>query len=146
MSVMWMWGILGLVLLGVEMITGTLFVLWFGIAALCLTCLVWLIPSMNVSIQLFLYAILALGSLFIWRHFYQKSEVNHRIGQAQGEEIGLVGTVIETVTLQKNGKIQFTQGVMGSREWVAISDATIEAGSMAEIMAIEGNTLRVKPK
>jgi inner membrane protein len=146
MSVMWMWGILGLVLLGVEMITGTLFVLWFGIAALCLTCLVWLLPSMSVSIQLFLYAILALGSLFIWRHFYQKSEVNHRIGQAQGEEIGLVGTVIETVTLQKNGKIQFTQGVMGSREWVAISDATIEAGSMAEIVAIEGNTLRVKPK
>lgn len=146
MSVMWMWGILGLVLLGIEMMTGTLFVLWFGIAALCLTFLVWLMPSMSVSIQLFLYVILALGSLIIWRHFYQKTEVNYRIGQAQGEEIGMVGTIIETVSLQKNGKIQFTQGVMGSREWVVISEATIEAGSMAEIVAIEGNTLRVKPQ
>jgi membrane protein implicated in regulation of membrane protease activity len=146
MSVMWMWGILGLVLLGIEMMTATLFVLWFGIAALCLTFLVWLMPSMSVSIQLFLYVILALGSIIIWRHFYQKTEVNYRIGQAQGEEIGMVGTIIETVSLQKNGKIQFTQGVMGSREWVVISEATIEAGSMAEIVAIEGNTLRVKPQ
>jgi len=146
MSVMWMWGVLGLALLGIEMITGTLFVLWFGVAALCMTLLVWLIPSISVSIQLLLFAILSLGSLFVWRHFYQKSEVNHRIGQAQGEEIGLVGTIIEKVSSQKNGKIQFAQGVMGSRVWVATSALTIEAGSLAEIVAIEGNTLSVKPK
>ncbi|MDP2248747.1 MAG: NfeD family protein, partial [Nitrosomonadales bacterium] len=30
----WLWGILGLILLAVEMATGTFYILWFGIAAL----------------------------------------------------------------------------------------------------------------
>lgn len=146
MSVMWLWGILGLTLLAVEMMTGTLFVLWFGIAALALSILVWLVPSMSISIQLLIYAISALGSLFVWRHFYQKSEVIYRTGQAQGDEIGVAGIVIHEISLHKNGTIQFAQGVMGSREWPAVADEHIEAGTLAEIIAIEGNTLRVIKK
>lgn len=146
MNVMWLWGILGLTLLAVEMMTGTLFVLWFGIAALVLTVLVWLVPSLSISVQLLIYAISALGSLFVWRHFYQKSEITYRTGQSQGDEIGLVGIVIHEVSPHHSGTIQFAQGVMGSREWPAVSDEHIEAGILAEIIAIEGNTLRVMKK
>jgi len=34
--------------------------------------------------------------------------------------------------------------VMGSREWVAISDESIESGMQAEVVAIVGNYLRVR--
>jgi membrane protein implicated in regulation of membrane protease activity len=146
MSVMWMWGILGLVLLGIEMMTGTLFILWFGISALILSALVWLMPDIGVSMQLFLYAILSLGSLFVWRHFYAQTDDDSRVGQSQGQEIGVVGTIINVVSPQKNGKIEFSQGVMGSRKWVATSDEALAVGQQAEIIAIEGNTLRVKLK
>jgi len=143
---MWMWGILGLVLLAVEMMIGTMDILWFGIAALIVATLVWLMPEMSVPIQLFLYAFFALGALFIWRYFYKQSDVNPRIGQSQGDEIGKTGIILHEVTPQQTGKIQFTQGIMGSREWPAASDETIEAGTLAEIVAIEGNTLRVVKK
>ncbi|MEY3743223.1 MAG: hypothetical protein RLZZ541_278, partial [Pseudomonadota bacterium] len=34
-------------------------------------------------------------------------------------------------------------GVMGSRIWSAISDESLDVGSSAKIVAVEGNTLRI---
>jgi len=140
---MWIWGALGLVLLGVEMATGTFYVLWFGVAALCVTIAMWLFPNMPNAIQYVMFAALSLGSLAIWRLNYKKTSTNSRVGQSEGEEIGRTGTVIETCSASKSGKISFTQGVMGSREWVAISNETIEIGSNAKVVAVEGNELRI---
>ena len=44
----------------------------------------------------------------------------------------------------QSGRIQFTQGLMGAREWTAVSDEGIEAGAEANVVAVEGNALRVK--
>lgn len=140
---MWIWGALGLVLLGVEMATGTFYVLWFGVAALCVTIAMWLFPNMPNAIQYVMFAALSLGSLAVWRLNYKKTSTNSRVGQSQGEEIGRTGTVIETCSATKSGKISFTQGVMGSREWVATSNETIEIGSNAKVVAVEGNELRI---
>lgn len=140
---MWIWGAIGLILLTVEMATGTFYVLWFGVAALCVAIAMWLFPSMPTAIQFAMFATLSLGSLAVWRFNYKKTERHSRVGQAQGEEIGRIGTVIETASPTQNGKIRFTQGVMGSREWAAVSDETIEAGSDATVVAVEGNALRI---
>lgn len=137
------WGALGLVLIGVEMATGTFYVLWFGVAALCVTIAMWLFPNMPNALQYVMFAALSLGSLAIWRLNYKKTSTNSRVGQSQGEEIGRIGTVIETCSATKSGKISFTQGVMGSREWVAISNETIEIGGNAKVVAVEGNELRI---
>ncbi|MDZ4141161.1 MAG: NfeD family protein [Methylotenera sp.] len=141
---MWVWGVIGLVLLALEMVTVTFYVMWFGVAAIILAVLTWLMPGMSVAVQLFLFAILSIGSLFVWRTYYKKTSSDSRVGQAQGEEIGRVGIIIESVSVAKNGRIQFTQGVMGSREWAAVANEAIEAGTQAEVIAVEGNSLRVK--
>lgn len=140
---MWVWGAIGLILLGVEIATGTFYVLWFGVAALCVAIATWLLPNMSHGLQFAMFAALSLGSLAIWRLNYKKTETHSRVGQAQGEEIGRIGTVIETAGPTQNGKIRFTQGVMGSREWAAVCDETIEAGNDAIVIAVEGNALRI---
>jgi membrane protein implicated in regulation of membrane protease activity len=143
---MWVWGAIGLVLLAVEMATGTFYVLWFGVAALCVAIAMWLFPSMSTAMQYSMFAILSLGSLAIWRLNYKKNSTNSRVGQSQSDEIGRVGTVVETVSIKQNGKIRFAQGLMGSREWAAISEETIEAGSDATVVAIVGNALKISKK
>jgi len=144
LETMWVWGALGIILLAIEiMVAGTLYALWFGVAALCVAVLVWLFPGISYAIQFIIFAVLSLGSLAIWRRYYKKTETHYRVGQAQGEEIGRVGIVIEATSPAKNGAIRFTQGLMGSREWVAISDEPIEVGSNAAVVAVEGNTLRI---
>lgn len=143
---MWVWGAVGLVLLAIEMATGTFYVFWFGIAALCVAVATWLFPNIQQAIQYAMFAVLSLGSLAIWKFNYKKTETHSRVGQAQGEEIGRIGTVVESVSLKQNGKIRFAQGVMGSREWTAISDETIEAGSDAAIVAVVGNALKISKR
>ena len=140
---MWIWGAIGLILLAVEMATGTFYVLWFGVAAICVSIAMWVFPNIHIGIQFAMYAILSLGSLAIWKLHYKKTETHSRVGQAQGEEIGRVGTVIEAAGPTQNGKIRFTQGLMGSREWPAVSNEPIEAGSDATVIAVEGNALRI---
>lgn len=142
----WVWGILGLVLLAIEMVSGTFYILWFGIAALCMSAALWFFPGMSVSLQLFVFAAFSFSSLAIWKLCYKKTSADLRVGQSQGEEIGRSGTITEAVSRKRNGRISFAQGVMGSRDWAAIADEDIEAGADAVITGIEGNALRVRRK
>ena len=91
-----------------------------------------------------MFAALAFSSLAIWKLNYKKTETHSRVGQAQGEEIGRTGTVIEACGPAVNGKIRFTQGLMGSREWPAIANEALAVGADARVIAVEGNTLRVE--
>lgn len=141
---MWIWGALGLVLLTVEMATGTFYILWFGIAALCMAIAMWLFPDIPHALQFIIFAILSFGSLAIWKLNYKKNETHSRAGQSQGLEIGRTGKVIKACGPNQNGKISFTQGLMGSKEWVAVSNETIEIGASAEVIAVEGNSLKIK--
>jgi membrane protein implicated in regulation of membrane protease activity len=143
-STIWIWGILGLVLLAVEMATGTFYILWFGISALCVSLALIIMPNLPLSVQLVMFAALSLSSLAIWKLHYKKEGADLRIGQSQGDEVGRVGTITETVSPRQNGKIVFPQGVMGSREWMAIADHEIAAGEDAAIVRVEGNALRVQ--
>lgn len=140
----WAWGILGLILIAIEMASGTFYILWFGISALCMSVALFLFPGMSAVMQFFLFAALSLSSVVIWKLHYKKAGPDLRVGQSQGDELGRTGTIIEAVSPRRNGRIQFTQGVMGSREWAAISDEELEAGADAMIVGVEGNALRVK--
>lgn len=141
----WLWAILGIVLLSVEMAVGTFDIFWFGVSALCVAIAMWLFPSMAVAAQFSMFAALSFASLAIWRSHYKKNEKHHRVGQSQGQEIGRVGTLAVACGPTQRGKIQFTQGLMGAREWTAISNEAISEGAQAKVVAVEGNALRVKP-
>jgi len=144
-DIFWIWAVLGLVLLAGEMVTGTMYLLWLGISALCLAVAVWLFPTLSTAWQFILFATLAVISLGVWKHYNKKTAIHYRVGQSQGEEIGRVGTIVKTCGPKQNGKIRFTQGVMGSKEWSAISDETIESGQDAKIVAVIGNAVKVTP-
>ncbi len=140
---MWLWGAIGIILLAVEMATGTFYVMWFGVAALCVALVMSLFPDLSVGVQFALFSGLSLSSLAVWRRYYKKTSTDSRVGQSQGEEIGRIGVLVEACGPNQMGRISFTQGLMGSREWSAISDEAIEVGVSATVVAVEGNTLRV---
>lgn len=144
MNAMWIWAALGLVLLAVEMATGTFYVLWLGISALSVAIALWMFPNIPQAMQLAMFAALSISSLAIWKLNYKKHETHSRVGQAQGEEIGRLGTVIEACNTNQVGKIRFTQGLMGAREWAAVSNEAIAKDVEATVVAVEGNQLRIK--
>ena len=143
-NVMWFWAALGLVLLAVEMATGTFYVLWFGISAVSVAIAMWLFPNIPYVMQLAMFVALSISSLAIWKLNYKKHETHSRVGQAQGEEIGRTGTVIMACSPNQVGKIHFTQGLMGAREWAAVSSEPIAKDVEARVIAVEGNQLRIQ--
>lgn len=140
----WWWCGLGLLLVCSEMLLGTLYLLWLGLAALAMAALTLFWPEMSLALQAMNYAVLAVLALVIMRKL-EKRKPDLRVGQAQGEEIGCEGVVTEAISPMQPGKIRFTQGVLGSREWVAYADTTIAVQQAAMIVAVEGNSLRVAP-
>lgn len=144
MTTLWWWCGLGLGLLCAEMLLGTVYLLWLGIAALVMAalCAVWM--EMPLALQALNYAVLAAAALAVMRNI-EKRKPALRVGQAQGEEIGREGQVIVAISPAQPGKIRFSQGVMGSREWVAYADVAIGEQQMARVVAVEGNALRVAP-
>lgn len=144
MTTLWWWCGLGLVLLCLEMATGTLYLLWLGLAALAMAVFNWLLPDMTLALQALDYAVLCAIALGLMRK-YEKRQPALRVGQAQGEEIGRIGEVVVAITPGQPGKIRFSQGVMGSKEWTAYADIAIAEQQSAKIIAVEGNSLRVAP-
>lgn len=145
MDLMWIWAIIGVILIAIEIIAiGSMYVFWFGLAALFMSMLTAIAPSITLSVQIIIYAIASMVSLLIWRKFQKNGDVDSVVGQSRGEEIGRVGTVLTQTGPAVSGLIGFTQGLMGSREWVSVSDCVIEAGEKAKVVAVEGNTLRVE--
>ena len=143
---LWSWAILGLILLGVEMLSGTFYILWFGIAALCVALMLYAFPEATLALQLLAFSLLSLGSLAVWKLKYQNAAPRLRVGQSHDEAIGKFGRMTQSASAEQIGRIAFTIPVMGSREWDAISDEAIEAGAEAQIIGIEGNYLRIKRK
>ena len=138
------WGAIGLILLCLEMMSGTLYLLWPGVAALVMALFSLLFPAFSLAWQIVIYAIFSVLAVAIW----SKREQAHpapRVGQAQGEEIGRHGTITVAVSPAQPGKIRFSQGVMGSKEWTAFADVDIAVDQPARIIAVEGNGLRVTP-
>jgi len=140
----WAWAILGIILLSIEIAIGSFDILWFGIAALSVAIALWLFPEMNTATQYVMFASLSLLSLGLWRFHYKKTETHSRVGQSQGQEVGRIGMVITACGPNQNGKIRFVQGLMGDREWTAVSSETITENTEAEVVAVEGNALRIK--
>lgn len=138
----WIWGILGLVLLAIEMLTGTLYVLWFAVAAIFLSALTYGVPNLSLPWQLLLFSALSLSAVAVLR-LRDRKKPTLRIGQSAGDEIGKTGIITQAVTPFKNGEITFAQGILGSRTWEAIADEDIAQGASAFIVAVEGNRLRV---
>lgn len=146
MNLMWAWCAFGLILLCVEMMTGTLYLLWLGIAALCLAGLVGAELVTSIAGQAVSYAILAVIAVAACRLYEKRAKPAQRVGQAQGEEIGRVGVIISPVSPAQQGKIRFSQGLMGSKEWTAVSDSILDIDQRATVVAVEGNSLRVMPE
>lgn len=145
MDIMWIWCGLGLILLCLEMmLSGTLYLLWPGMAALAMALLSWTLPAFSTAWQIVVYAIFSVLAVLIWRK-REKNNPTPRVGQAQGEEIGRQGVIIAAVSPTQPGKIRFSPGVMGSKEWTAFADVDIAIDQPARIIAVEGNSLRVAP-
>ncbi|MFH1356563.1 MAG: NfeD family protein [bacterium] len=134
------WAVVGLALIILEIFTTSFFLLFFGVAALLVSC-VRLFGLDNLSIELLIFALLGgAGLLFFHRRLKEAFK-------ASGKSISLDKekdiTVTEDIPAGQKGSIRH----QGS-PWKAIntSDVDLKEGDIAIIDSVDGITLNLKKK
>ena len=136
----WIWLALGFFLAAAEILVPGVFLIWLAGAAL-LTGLITLVLPIGVPIQVVIFAVLAVGAVFIGRNYLRAHPVEevdpkmNRRGMRLAGEIALVTSAIDGGT----GRVRH-----GDSEWLAKGcDAAV--GDKVRISGSDGAVLIVEP-
>lgn len=136
------WGLLGIGLVGLELITGTTYILWPAVAALILSVWVFFLP-LSWEIQFLMFFALS-GILLVVGHLYlrplmksgEPSDLNDPSRSMQGRRVVALSDF-------DNGHGKVT---VGDTQWKASSETDdLKAGDKLVITSVVGATLIVEP-
>ena len=134
----WTWWILGLLLVVVEVVASGTFFLWMGVSAGVVGVVLYLAPGIAWEIQLAIFAVCSLLSIFLSRKYLQKSkEEASTLGQRGKLYIGMVVLVEDAIT-NGIGKVRVEDTLWRAR------GADVEQGSRVRIVDISGATFQVE--
>lgn len=140
--VWWHWVVLGMVLIGIEMLTPTFFLLWFGLGALLVGGVVAVFP-LGFAAQVVGWAIASLAMTGVWLKYFKNPDRSNA-GRAKEGVLGVTGLVTRAIPEMGTGEMLFQRPVLGSDRWPAVADVPIDAGEKARIVDVLGQTLKVE--
>ena len=141
----WHWVVFGVVLMLSEIVLTTFFVLWFGIAAVAMGGLLFFVPGIDLTWQIFIWTLLSsLLALFWFKYLKPLSVDRTKAGLSREAIVGEVGQVIQVPHAEKRGKLRFPAPILGSDEWLILSQDDLSAGQKVRVMDVSGNSLIVE--
>ncbi|GAB3040930.1 NfeD family protein [Acinetobacter apis] len=141
----WHWFVLGIVLILFELFLTTFAVLWFGIAAVMVSILVWIYPDMSTTLQVISWTLLSILCTFLWFKFIKplsKDKITNHLSRES--VIGQVGLVIQ-LQIDNNIQVRFPMPLLGSDEWFCRCSQNVHVGDKVKVIDISGNILVVEP-
>jgi len=143
----WHWLIFGMVLLICEMFLGSMTIFWFGLGALVIAALLFLAPAMNLTWQLFIWAVLSGVLAFLWFKYFKPHMADRtNAGIAREAVLGETGIVIRPPEEGVRGLVKFHIPIMGSDEWPFICGQEVKTGDRVMVKEVSGNTLIVEKR
>ncbi|TNE58786.1 MAG: NfeD family protein [Alphaproteobacteria bacterium] len=137
------WCILGIALIGVEVLAPSSYFLWPGVSALVVGLLSWLFPGMSATWEIGIFVTLAVVTSAAWQIWFKgKTEVsdepqlNRRASQYIGRKVVLREDFVDGA-----GYVSIDDS-----RWRAESEtgANLATGTRVEVIAVDGITFRVK--
>lgn len=141
----WNWWVLGLILLGLEIVMPGTFFLWFGLSAMIVGAVSLVLgPENSVWVwqaQVVVFVALSLVTAFFGRRIiaqygWDKSE-NEDLNDRGGQLIGQKATLTEAI-VNGSGRVKF-----GDTTW-RVKGPNLEPGTTVEIVGREAGTLIVR--
>ena len=136
------WLIVGVLLLVLEVVTGTTYILWPAVAALIVGVIVFVLP-LAWEMQFLLFCILS-GILLVLGHKFVRPKMKG------GEPSDLNDRARSMVGMRVKAVSDFETGVgrvhVGDTQWRAsIVDGNPAAGAELRVLSVKGTTLQVEP-
>jgi inner membrane protein len=143
--VWWNWLLLGLVLLAAEMATpGGFYILFFGLAALIVGALSGLELLNTAWLQWFLFSILSIISLFLFRNsLLVWMKTREPVGEAVDSMVGELAVLTEDLLPGNLGKVELRGTTWSARN---TGQTVLMKGHRARVERVDGLTLWIKPE
>ena len=142
--VYWHWIVLGIVLMLAEIFIGSLFIFWFGAAAVVVGLSLTIAPSISASTQLIFWTLLSLVFAVAWFRFLKPlSKDVTKAGLSREALIGEIGQVLSVPNGDKRGMVRFPAPLLGSDEWLIMSQDSLSIGDRVSVKDVSGNSLIV---
>lgn len=140
----WHWIVFGLALMLAEMFLASFFILWFGAAAVVIGAVLFVFPSMPPALQVFLWTILSCVLAFGWFKYLKPLSIDKtKAGLSRERIIGEIGQVLSPPNGERRGTLRFPAPVLGSDEWLFISQDDLAIGDRVRVIDVSGNSLIV---
>jgi len=140
--VFWHWWVIAIVLIVVEISTGSMFAMFIAIAAAIVGVIAMVIPEMAWSSEFVIFSVLSLASVVGW-HYYRKAHppgdtdqpsLNKRGSQYVGRVFTLEEAIVNGV-----GKIKVDDST-----WKVVSEKDLKKGDKVKVTALDGVVLEVE--
>ena len=136
------WGLLGLGLFGLELITGTTYILWPAAAALILAVLAFLIP-MSWEMQFILFFILSIVLLYAGHRYLRPLMKSGEPTEVNDPSQAMLGRRVVAFSDFESGHGRVT---VGDTQWSANTDGDDpKKGDRLVVTSVAGTTLIVEP-
>jgi membrane protein implicated in regulation of membrane protease activity len=143
--VYWHWIVLGLALMLAEIFIGSFFIFWFGAAAVVVGLSLIIAPSIGEATQLIAWTLLSLGFAVAWFRFLKPlSKDVTKAGLSREALMGEIGQVLSAPNGDKRGMVRFPAPLLGSDEWLIMSQDTLAIGDRVAVRDVSGNSLIVE--
>lgn len=141
----WHWVVLGVLLMLSEIMLTTFFVLWFGIAAVLMGALLYLFPDVDLTWQILIWTILSSVLAFFWFKYLKPLAIDKtKAGLSREAIVGEVGQVISVPHDGMRGRLRFPAPILGTDEWLIISQDVLAEGDRVRVKDVSGNSLIVE--
>ena len=111
----WHWFVLGILLILSELILPAFAALWFGVAAVVVSILLWLFPSMSFVMQMLCWIILSIACTVLWFKYIKPLSIDRtKAGVPRQSTIGQTGMVIQVNLDHDLVKVRFQMPLLGS--------------------------------
>jgi len=138
--VWWHWIVIGLILIGAEMLLPAFYLIWFGLGALLLGLILTVLP-LSMTSQLLVWTVASSGMVLLWFRFL-KPKTMTQTGQSDAI-VGEIGLLTRAVAPYERGEVRFQKPIAGAESWPCIADETIAAGERVRVSSVEGNVFKI---
>jgi inner membrane protein len=138
----WHWIVFGIILLILEMSTGTFFMLGLGVAAIIVGIIDTTMDT-SFTIELSIWMVLSIAAIAAWFKWFRELPITDS-GQSN-YRLDTLGIVMEDIQPHSRGKVTFDTPVLGNTTWHATAKVDINKGTRVQIVQINGQLIEVEP-
>jgi len=143
-TVWWHWLVIGIGLIGLELVIPSFTIIWFGLGALLVAAVLLLFPASPLWLQLLSWTVASVAFTLLWFKYLKPGKNHTHSGQSKEAIVGETGIIIRgTTDSYSKGLVRFRIAILGADEWTCFADEPLPQGTNVRVEDIEGQILKV---